>query len=140
LIILRRKTLKKHWQLCGNGLDAKILAGGQSLPLLNLRLTRPKILVDLNGVSGLDHIRETRSLRIGAMARQSRVERSSIVQERCPLLAEAILAYRPFGHPPPRHHRWKPGSRRSPRRASAVALALDAKFEVLGMDGSRRLR
>ena len=43
-----------------NNPDGKILAGGQSLlPLLNLRLTKPKLLVDLNGISGLDGIRES---------------------------------------------------------------------------------
>ena len=36
--------------------DVKILAGGQSLvPMLNLRLVRPSVLIDLNGVPGLDH-------------------------------------------------------------------------------------
>ena len=54
-----------------NNPDGKILAGGQSLlPLLNLRLTKPKLLVDLNGISGLDGIRETpEGLAIGAMTR-----------------------------------------------------------------------
>jgi CO/xanthine dehydrogenase FAD-binding subunit len=117
-----------------NGLDAKILAGGQSLvPLLNLRLTRPKILVDLNGISGLDRIRETtEGLAIGAMARQSRVERSSIVQEKCPLLAEAI---RHIGHLAIRHRGTIGGSLVHADPAAelpAVALALDAKFEIVG--------
>ena len=39
------------------GYDAKILAGGQSLvPLLSMRLAAPELLVDLNGVPGLDHV------------------------------------------------------------------------------------
>jgi carbon-monoxide dehydrogenase medium subunit len=125
-----------------NGLDAKILAGGQSLvPLLNLRLTRPRILVDLNGISGLDRIRETaEGLTIGAMTRQSRVERSSIVQEQCPLLAEAI---RHIGHLAIRHRGTIGGSLAHADPAAelpAVALALDAKFEVLADGMVRTIR
>jgi aerobic carbon-monoxide dehydrogenase medium subunit len=125
-----------------NGLDAKILAGGQSLvPLLNLRLTRPKLLIDLNGVSGLDQIHETsQGLSIGAMARQSRVERSSIVQERCPLLAEAI---RHIGHLAIRHRGTIGGSLVHADPAAelpAVSLALDAQFVVSGDGMVRAIR
>jgi CO/xanthine dehydrogenase FAD-binding subunit len=117
-----------------NGLDAKLLAGGQSLmPLLNLRLAKPKIVVDLNGISGLDHFRETpEGLAIGAMARQSKIERSSIVREKCPLLGEAI---RHIGHVAIRHRGTIGGSLVHADPAAelpAVALALDAQFEVLG--------
>ncbi len=111
------------------------------VPLLNLRLTRPKILVDLNGVSGLDHIRETsEGLAIGAMARQSRVERSSIVQEQCPLLAEAI---RHIGHLAIRHRGTIGGSLVHADPAAelpAVALALDAQFLVSGDGRVRAIR
>jgi len=66
-----------------NNPEGKILAGGQSLlPLLNLRLMKPKFLVDLNGISDLNAIRETPgALSIGAMTRQSKVEHSSLVRE-----------------------------------------------------------
>jgi CO/xanthine dehydrogenase FAD-binding subunit len=110
-----------------------MLAGGQSLvPLLNLRLTKPKILVDLNGISGLDAVRETsEGLSIGAMTRQSAVERSSLVQERCPILAESV---RHIGHVAIRHRGTIGGSLVHADPAAelpAVALALDAKFEVV---------
>ncbi len=74
------------------GEGAKPLAGGQSLvPLLNFRLARPRHLVDLNGLAELSGIREDDGhLLIGAMTRQRAVERSSLVSERCPLLAEAM--------------------------------------------------
>ncbi len=108
------------------------------MPLLNLRLTRPRILVDLNAISGLDHIRETsEGLSIGAMARQSAVERSSTVREKCPLLAEAM---RHIGHLAIRHRGTIGGSLVHADPAAelpAVALALDAKFEVSG-DGTVR--
>jgi carbon-monoxide dehydrogenase medium subunit len=112
--------------------DGRILAGGQSLmPLLNLRLTKPKILVDLNGISGLDGVRETaQGLSIGAMTRQRSVERAALVRERCPILAEAV---RHIGHVAIRHRGTIGGSLVHADPAAelpAVALALDAKFEV----------
>jgi CO/xanthine dehydrogenase FAD-binding subunit len=71
------------------GGDAKPLAGGQSLaPLLNMRLLRPSLLVDLNGIQGLDRIEVTNgSVRIGALARQSALG-SALVRDSSPLLAE----------------------------------------------------
>jgi CO/xanthine dehydrogenase FAD-binding subunit len=124
------------------GAEAKLLAGGQSLiPLLNLRLARPKVLIDLNGVSGLDGIRETaEGLSIGAMTRQSRVAASSIVRERCPLLAEAI---RHIGHAAIRHRGTIGGSLVHADPAAelpAIALALEAKFIVARDGASRSIR
>jgi carbon-monoxide dehydrogenase medium subunit len=74
------------------GLDAKPLAGGQSLaPLLNMRFLRPSRLVDLNGIEGLERIeRENGSVRLGALVRQAALDRSPLVRERCPLLAECV--------------------------------------------------
>src|SRR3990172_8108922 len=73
--------------------DAKVLAGGQSLmPLLNMRLTRPAILVDVARVNGLDYIRdEGGALAIGAMTRQRSVEHSDVVKRGYPLLHTAML-------------------------------------------------
>src|SRR5499426_248503 len=76
-----------------HGEDAKILAGGQSLmPLMNLRLARPKIIVDINRLTGLDGIALTAGggLAIGALARQRVVEKSALVREQNPLLASAM--------------------------------------------------
>lgn len=75
-----------------HGDDAKPLAGGQSLvPAMNMRLARPSVIVDLNGVAGLDGIGdENGSIAVGALARQSAVLRADVVGERCPLLAEAL--------------------------------------------------
>jgi len=75
------------------GDDAKILAGGQSLmPMLNLRLARPRVIIDINRLAGLDGISTTPDggLAIGALARQRAIERSRIVQEQNPLLAAAV--------------------------------------------------
>src|SRR5499425_2329837 len=70
------------------GDDAKVLSGGQSLiPLMKLRLATPKHIVDINGISGLDQIAESDGvLRIGALARESDLERSELIQRRYPLL------------------------------------------------------
>lgn len=77
--------------LAEGGWDAKALAGGQSLvPLLNLRLARPALLVDLNALPELDRIEEANgALRVGALVRQSTLE-SHTVQLRCPLVAECL--------------------------------------------------
>lgn len=113
--------------------DGRILAGGQSLiPLLNLRLARPKVLIDLNCLPGLDGIHETAEfLSIGAMTRQSKIERSVAVQERYPLLAEAVGH---IGHVAIRHRGTIGGSLAHNDPAAelpAVALVLDAKFEIV---------
>lgn len=78
--------------LAQHGSDAKPLAGGQSLiPAMNFRLARPAILIDLNGVSELSFIQPANGtgLRIGAMARQRAVERSSAVAKVAPLIGRA---------------------------------------------------
>jgi len=63
--------------LLGEDEDARILAGGQSLvPIMNFRLARPSILIDINRIGGLDYARvEGGTLRIGALARHSTFER-----------------------------------------------------------------
>jgi CO/xanthine dehydrogenase FAD-binding subunit len=74
------------------GLDTAVLAGGQSLvPLLNLRLAQPELVVDVNGIAELDYISAGEgALRIGALARQAALERSDIVRRRWPLLHKAV--------------------------------------------------
>ena len=59
--------------------------------MLNLRLARPSVLVDLNGISDLDAITsENGSVRIGALARQAAVDASQLVRDRRPLVSEAL--------------------------------------------------
>src|SRR4051794_40106420 len=76
---------------------ARPLAGGQSLvPMMNFRLARPAILVDLNGLTELDFLKLVDGkLHIGAMTRQRAIERSPIVAAGWPLLHEAT---RHIGH------------------------------------------
>ena len=78
--------------LAEHGEDAKLIAGGQSLvPALNLRLLAPAILIDLNRVPELKGVSvENGRLRLGAMTRHVELERSALIREHAPLLAEAI--------------------------------------------------
>ena len=72
------------------GDDAKILAGGHSLiPMMKLRLAEPDHLVDINGLSDLDYIREEVGvLCIGAMTRESALETSELIAEKYPILKD----------------------------------------------------
>lgn len=77
--------------LAQHGEDAKVLAGGQSLiPAMRFRLASPAILVDINRLEGLSHIREENGhLAIGGMARESAIDESEAVLHRYRLLADA---------------------------------------------------
>src|SRR3979411_2550974 len=78
--------------LTTGGADAKLLAGGQSLiPLLNFRLARPSLLVDLNHVDELAYVTSRdRGVAIGAMPRPARARRDTQLRQAQPLLVEAI--------------------------------------------------
>jgi carbon-monoxide dehydrogenase medium subunit len=79
--------------LAEHGYDAKVLAGGQSLiPMMNFRLAQPSIIVDINNIAELAYLRgnEDNGISIGAMARHSQVERSSLVADRAPLISDAM--------------------------------------------------
>jgi len=75
--------LEKH------GDDCRIIAGGQTLlATLNMRLSEPKLLVDINGVRGLSGISlQVNCVRIGAMTRHSEIEESHLIAQHMPLLA-----------------------------------------------------
>jgi CO/xanthine dehydrogenase FAD-binding subunit len=72
--------------------DGKILAGGQSLlPLLNFRMARPAVLVDLNGIKELSFI-ELRGghIAIGALTRHREIEQSPLIASKLPVMAAAM--------------------------------------------------
>jgi aerobic carbon-monoxide dehydrogenase medium subunit len=86
------RTLPEALELLDQyGDEGKVLAGGQSLlPLLYLRLAQPRYLIDVNRVADLDNLGvEGEQLCIGAGVRQRAVERSPVVQQRWPIIAEA---------------------------------------------------
>src|SRR3989454_2696765 len=75
--------------LRAHGAEAKVLAGGQSLvPLLNYRLARPRLVVDITGLP-LAHVRaEDGWLRVGGLARHHELEELTEIARPCPLLPE----------------------------------------------------
>lgn len=127
--------------LAEHGDEAKALAGGQSLiPVLNFRLARPTVLVDLNRVEGLAGIDVSGgAVRLGAMTRQRAAERSSEVATRVPLLVEALGH---VAHPQIRTRGTIGGSVAHADPAAelpAVMLALDARFRLRRASGERTL-
>ncbi|MCX2726291.1 xanthine dehydrogenase family protein subunit M [Thermomicrobium sp. 4228-Ro] len=121
------------------GDEAKPLAGGQSLvPMLNMRLARPSVLVDLNRIAELDGIElENGFLRVKAMTRHRAVERSPSVAQYQPLLAEAI---RYVGHLPIRTRGTVGGSIAHADPAAelpGVLVALDGAVELRSRNGQR---
>ena len=76
-----------------HGDEARVLAGGQSLiPLMKLRFASPGVLVDINRIAGLDTLSEERgALRIGALVRHKACERSDLLRNRYPVLAQAAM-------------------------------------------------
>jgi carbon-monoxide dehydrogenase medium subunit len=74
------------------GGEAKILAGGHSLvPMLNYRLLRPAILIDINRISGLAFIEDAGdAVKIGALTRHHRLETSPVIAQHFPLLSCAM--------------------------------------------------
>lgn len=77
--------------LARHGDDARILAGGQTLlATLNMRLSEPALLVDINGISELRVIEQRGDrLYLGALATHTMIEDSPLVAELAPLLASA---------------------------------------------------
>lgn len=86
----RPKTLSEALSLLGKNPEAKILAGGHSLiPMMRFRMATPPMLIDINQLEDLSYIKEDGDwLRIGAMTRESDLERSALVQKSYPLLAD----------------------------------------------------
>jgi CO/xanthine dehydrogenase FAD-binding subunit len=123
------------------GLDCALLAGGQSLvPLLNLRLARPELVVDINGLAELDYIRaEDGALRVGALTRQVTLERSELVERQWPLLHKAVSF---VGHPQIRSRGTVGGSVAHADPAAelpAALIALGARFHLRSQAGARAL-
>ncbi len=78
--------------LAEHGGEAKVLAGGQSLvPLLNFRLVRPAVLVDVNRVAGLDRIE---GARVGATVRQNDLAGVPLAAEALPVIGHFVTRNR----------------------------------------------
>ena len=119
--------------------DARLLAGGQSLiATLNMRLSHPSLLVDINGVGGLDEISSNDGhIEIGALVRHAQAERSTELGRRAPLIA---LAMPHIGHPAIRNRGTIGGSVAFADPAAelpACVLALGGELAIAGPQGSR---
>ena len=123
-----------------HGSDAKLLAGGQSLvPMMNFRLARPRILVDLNKLIDMDYVLQDdeSSLRIGAMTRQTRLEKDPLIARTAPIVSET-MSY--VAHPQIRNRGTLGGSLAHADPAAelpAITLALGARFYLRSAAGER---
>jgi carbon-monoxide dehydrogenase medium subunit len=121
---------------------ARVLAGGQSLiATLNMRLDAPKLLVDINGIAGLDGIaRKNGALEIGAMVRHAAAMASPDVAKHAPLIAMALPH---IGHPAIRNRGTIGGSIAFADPAAelpACLLALGGEVEIAGARGTRTVQ
>src|SRR6478752_116834 len=121
------------------GDDAKIIAGGQSLvPLLNFRLLRPSILVDINPIGTLAFITETATdIRIGALTRHHQLETSPVIARHLPVLSCAMTH---VAHLAIRNRGTIGGSLAHGDPAAELpmmALLLDAELHIASVAGAR---
>lgn len=127
--------LKQH------GDEAKILSGGHSLvPLMKLRFAQPEHIIDINGIAGLDYIKEEGGVvKIGALVRESDLEHSDLIRSRFPLIADAV---RMIADPSVRNRATLAGNLAHGDPANdqpAVMLALGAEVVLTGGSGQRVL-
>lgn len=125
--------------LAAAGADAKIIAGGQSLvPMLNFRLLRPSILVDINRIPGLAFIVGTdNDIRIGALTRHHQLEMSPVIARHLPVLSCAITH---VAHLAIRNRGTIGGSLSHGDPAAELpmmALLLDAELHIASASGKR---
>ena len=118
----RPADLDQACALLAAGDDARIIAGGQTLvPLMAMRLARPKRLIDIARIAGLAFVRkEGDAVAIGATTRQCVLERDPTVRADVPLLA-AVMPF--VGHAAIRARGTIGGSLANADPAAEIALA-----------------
>ena len=139
----KAKTLKEAVALLAKHKDdARLLAGGQSLiATLNMRLSAPDLLIDINGIKNLNGIaKKGKHVEIGALARHAQVERSDVIAKHAPLIA---LAMPHIGHPAIRNRGTFGGSIAFADPAAelpACLLALGGEIDIAGPRGKRKVK
>jgi carbon-monoxide dehydrogenase medium subunit len=123
------------------GDDGKIIAGGQSLlPMLNFRLLRPSVLIDINRVPDLAYVRDDGDrIRIGALTRHYMLQTSDLVAAQLPVLHEAMQH---VAHLAIRNRGTIGGSLSHADPAAELpmmTLLLDAKLDVQSASGRRTI-
>src|SRR6058998_2288826 len=127
--------LKQH------GAEAKILSGGMSLiPLMKLRLVAPRHIIDINRIPELAYIREADGfLKIGALTRESDLERSELIRSKYPILTDTAST---IADPLVRNMATVAGNLAHGDPANdhpATMLALGAEIVAVGPKGERRV-
>jgi carbon-monoxide dehydrogenase medium subunit len=135
----KARSLDEALGLIAGEPEAKFLAGGQSLiAALNMRLSAPPLLVDINGVGSLDRIEANNgSVCIGALVRHAQAERSETIGKHVPLIARALPH---IAHPAVRNRGTIGGSIAYADPAAelpACLLALGAEIVARGPNGER---
>ena len=138
----RARSLDEAIALLGEHQDARLLAGGQSLiATLNMRLSAPTLLIDINGIAGLDRIAHANgAVEIGALVRHAQAERSDDIARHVPLIARAMPT---IGHPAIRNRGTLGGSIAFADPAAelpACLLALNGEVEATGPNGKRTIK
>jgi CO/xanthine dehydrogenase FAD-binding subunit len=125
--------------LACHGENARLLAGGQSLvPMMNLRVAAPAILIDLNTVNDLAGIRRDGDvIRIGATTRQQQLLDSELIRRHAPLLAAAA---RHIGHYSTRSRGTIGGSLANADPSSELSLAATTLGATLTIRSAARMR
>jgi carbon-monoxide dehydrogenase medium subunit len=122
--------------------EARLLAGGQSLmATLNMRLSAPRLLIDLNRIGGLSGIAvKNDAVEIGALTRHAEAERSAEIARHAPLIA---LAMPHIGHAAIRNRGTLGGSIAFADPAAelpACLLALDGEIDITGPQGHHTVK
>lgn len=139
--LIRASSLQHALELLSEHEDARPLAGGQSLvPMMNLRIARPCVLVDLNGIEELKHVRsEPGYLTIGALVRQQHLLDQEVLRRDLPLLAAALSH---VGHLQTRNRGTVGGSLSHADPSAELPLsmvAVDATLTLASVHGRRSM-
>ena len=123
------------------GEEAKVLAGGQSLiPMMNMRIARPAVIVDINALDSLGYVAEKDGgVAFGALARQRRLQQDERIANRLPLLP-SVAEW--MSHPQIRNRGTVLGSIVHADPAAelpAAALALGAEVSAVSVRGQRTI-
>lgn len=127
--------------LASAGGDGKVIAGGQSLmPMMNFRLVKPSVLVDINRIAGLDRIEDLGTrLRIGALVRHRMTASDPLIARDVPILHEAM---KHVAHLTVRNRGTFCGSVCHADPAAEMpmmTLLLEGEIEIAGQHGLRRM-
>ncbi len=119
--------------------EARLLAGGQSLmPTLNMRLSQPGLLIDINGLATLSGVAlKNGTVEIGALTRHVELEHSRVIAQHAPLIARAMPH---IGHPAIRNRGTIGGSIALADPAAelpACLLAMNGEAVIAGPAGRR---